>query len=50
MEDVKLGLDLALAGKPAVFCPSAGVTSNFPSSLSRASKVSGCVGSKVTSE
>lgn len=30
VEDLKLGLDLALAGSPAVFCPSARVTSEFP--------------------
>jgi cellulose synthase/poly-beta-1,6-N-acetylglucosamine synthase-like glycosyltransferase len=33
VEDLKLGLDLALAGHPPVFCPSAKVTSVFPSSL-----------------
>jgi glycosyltransferase involved in cell wall biosynthesis len=32
VEDLKLGLDLALAGNPPVFCPSARVTSDFPSS------------------
>ena len=32
VEDLKLGLDLALAGSPARFCPSARVTSTFPSS------------------
>jgi cellulose synthase/poly-beta-1,6-N-acetylglucosamine synthase-like glycosyltransferase len=31
MEDVKLGLDLARAGNAPVFCPSAVVTSSFPS-------------------
>ncbi len=31
-EDLKLGLDLARAGHPAMFCPSAVVTSVFPSS------------------
>jgi cellulose synthase/poly-beta-1,6-N-acetylglucosamine synthase-like glycosyltransferase len=30
VEDLKLGLDLALAGTPAVFCPFPGVTSDFP--------------------
>jgi cellulose synthase/poly-beta-1,6-N-acetylglucosamine synthase-like glycosyltransferase len=30
VEDLKLGLDLALAGFPARFCPSACVTSTFP--------------------
>jgi glycosyltransferase involved in cell wall biosynthesis len=30
MEDVKLGLDLALIGKAPIFCPSAVVTSFFP--------------------
>ena len=32
VEDLNLGLDLALAGHPAVFCPSAVVTSHFPDS------------------
>jgi cellulose synthase/poly-beta-1,6-N-acetylglucosamine synthase-like glycosyltransferase len=32
VEDLKLGLDLALVGAPAVFCPSARITSRFPSS------------------
>lgn len=32
VEDLKLGLDLALLGHPAVFCPSARVTSDFPTS------------------
>jgi cellulose synthase/poly-beta-1,6-N-acetylglucosamine synthase-like glycosyltransferase len=32
VEDLKLGLDLALAGHPALFCPSAVVTSQFASS------------------
>jgi cellulose synthase/poly-beta-1,6-N-acetylglucosamine synthase-like glycosyltransferase len=32
VEDLKLGLDLALAGCPPIFCPSARVTSEFPSS------------------
>jgi len=31
-EDLRLGLDLAAAGTPPIFCPSAIVTSNFPSS------------------
>lgn len=33
VEDLKLGLDLALAGNPPLFCPSAVVTSEFPSSV-----------------
>jgi cellulose synthase/poly-beta-1,6-N-acetylglucosamine synthase-like glycosyltransferase len=33
VEDLKLGLDLGLAGAPAVFCPSAVITSCFPSSV-----------------
>ncbi|MET4389873.1 cellulose synthase/poly-beta-1,6-N-acetylglucosamine synthase-like glycosyltransferase [Bradyrhizobium sp. F1.4.3] len=32
VEDMKLGLDLALAGRPSLFCPSALVTSEFASS------------------
>ena len=32
VEDVKLGLDLALAGHPPLFCPEARVTSQFASS------------------
>jgi len=32
VEDLKLGIDLALAGRPPVFCPEALVTSQFPSS------------------
>jgi cellulose synthase/poly-beta-1,6-N-acetylglucosamine synthase-like glycosyltransferase len=32
VEDLKLGLDLALAGYPPVFCPSAAITSHFASS------------------
>jgi cellulose synthase/poly-beta-1,6-N-acetylglucosamine synthase-like glycosyltransferase len=32
VEDLKLGIDLARAGKPAVFCPEARVASYFPSS------------------
>jgi cellulose synthase/poly-beta-1,6-N-acetylglucosamine synthase-like glycosyltransferase len=32
VEDMKLGLDLALAGHPPLFCPSAGLTSEFASS------------------
>jgi len=31
VEDMKFGIDLALAGYPAVFCPDAKVTSYFPS-------------------
>ena len=30
VEDLKLGLDLALAGNPPIFCPFPGVTSDFP--------------------
>jgi cellulose synthase/poly-beta-1,6-N-acetylglucosamine synthase-like glycosyltransferase len=33
VEDLKLGLDLALARNPPVFCPSAIVTSEFPFSV-----------------
>ena len=33
VEDLKLGLDLTLAGHPPLFCPSARVTSEFPSSV-----------------
>ena len=33
VEDLKLGVDLALAGYPPVFCPFPGVTSNFPASI-----------------
>ena len=33
VEDLKLGLDLASAGYPPVFCPSARVTSEFASSI-----------------
>ena len=32
VEDLKLGLELAAAGHPAVFCPQAIITSTFPSS------------------
>jgi cellulose synthase/poly-beta-1,6-N-acetylglucosamine synthase-like glycosyltransferase len=32
VEDLKLGLDLARAGTPPLFCPEALVTSNFPAS------------------
>jgi cellulose synthase/poly-beta-1,6-N-acetylglucosamine synthase-like glycosyltransferase len=32
VEDLKLGLELAIVGKPPVFCPTAVVTSVFPSS------------------
>ena len=31
VEDLKLGLELALAGHPAIFCPFPGVVSKFPS-------------------
>ena len=30
VEDLKLGLDMALAGNPAIFCPFPGVNSDFP--------------------
>jgi cellulose synthase/poly-beta-1,6-N-acetylglucosamine synthase-like glycosyltransferase len=33
VEDLKLGLDLAVVGRAPLFCPSAGITSEFPSSL-----------------
>ena len=33
VEDLKLGLDLARAGHPPLFCPSAGINSQFPSSI-----------------
>jgi cellulose synthase/poly-beta-1,6-N-acetylglucosamine synthase-like glycosyltransferase len=36
VEDMKLGLDLALAGKPPIFCPAAVVTSRFPQSAAGA--------------
>ena len=36
VEDLKLGLDLALAGNPPVFVPLLGVTSNFPPSFGSA--------------
>ena len=36
VEDLKLGLDLASAGRPSTFCPSARVTSEFPFSASGA--------------
>jgi glycosyltransferase involved in cell wall biosynthesis len=32
VEDLKLGLDFALAGSPPIFCPDAAVTSEFPAS------------------
>ena len=32
VEDLRLGLDLAVAGRPPLFCPSAVVTSYFPAS------------------
>jgi cellulose synthase/poly-beta-1,6-N-acetylglucosamine synthase-like glycosyltransferase len=38
MEDLKLGLDLALAGHPAVFCPFPGVCSEFPQTVESAQK------------
>jgi cellulose synthase/poly-beta-1,6-N-acetylglucosamine synthase-like glycosyltransferase len=34
VEDMRLGLDLAAAGYPAIFCPQAVVTSQFPTSAS----------------
>ena len=37
VEDLKLGLELALSGRPPVFCPSAAVTSEFPRSDKAAS-------------
>jgi cellulose synthase/poly-beta-1,6-N-acetylglucosamine synthase-like glycosyltransferase len=37
VEDLKLGLDLTLAGHPPIFCPSARVTSKFASSVKGAS-------------
>jgi cellulose synthase/poly-beta-1,6-N-acetylglucosamine synthase-like glycosyltransferase len=37
VEDLKLGLDLTLAGNPPLFCPSAKVTSQFPESVEAAS-------------
>jgi cellulose synthase/poly-beta-1,6-N-acetylglucosamine synthase-like glycosyltransferase len=33
VEDIKLGLEMARAGHPPLFCPSAGVHSQFPSSI-----------------
>ena len=33
VEDIKLGLDMAQAGNPPLFCPLACVTSSFPSSI-----------------
>jgi len=36
VEDMKLGLELAAAGQAAVFCPSARVTSQFPTSAAGA--------------
>jgi cellulose synthase/poly-beta-1,6-N-acetylglucosamine synthase-like glycosyltransferase len=33
VEDLKLGLDLTLLGHPPVFCPTARITSEFPSSV-----------------
>ena len=36
VEDIKLGLDLAAAGNPPLFCPDALVTSQFPSSKTAA--------------
>lgn len=38
VEDLKLGLDLAVAGGPPVFCPSAVVTSSFPVSIEGATR------------
>ena len=36
VEDLKLGLDLAVAGHPALFCPAAIVRSTFPPTLKAA--------------
>jgi len=36
VEDLKLGLDLALAGTPPVFCEAARITSEFPASVTAA--------------
>jgi cellulose synthase/poly-beta-1,6-N-acetylglucosamine synthase-like glycosyltransferase len=36
VEDLKLGLDLALTGNPPLFCPAASVKSHFPSSIEAA--------------
>lgn len=36
-EDIKLGIDLAIAGRPPVFCPDALVTSTFPESAAATS-------------
>jgi cellulose synthase/poly-beta-1,6-N-acetylglucosamine synthase-like glycosyltransferase len=36
-EDIKLGIDLATAGRPPVFCPDALVTSTFPESAAATS-------------
>jgi cellulose synthase/poly-beta-1,6-N-acetylglucosamine synthase-like glycosyltransferase len=33
VEDLKLGLDLTRTGNPPLFCPSAGINSDFPSSI-----------------
>lgn len=38
VEDLKLGLDLAMAGAPPLFCPSAVVTSRFPASVEGADR------------
>jgi cellulose synthase/poly-beta-1,6-N-acetylglucosamine synthase-like glycosyltransferase len=38
VEDLKLGLELAAAGHPPVFCPTAIVKSSFPSTLAAAAK------------
>jgi cellulose synthase/poly-beta-1,6-N-acetylglucosamine synthase-like glycosyltransferase len=38
VEDLKLGLDLARAGAPPLFCPSAVVTSRFPTSVEGAGR------------
>ena len=38
VEDLNLGLDLAMAGSPPIFCPSAQVTSRFPISAAAAER------------
>lgn len=38
VEDLKLSLNLAAKGKPALFCPTASVTSRFPASVEGAQK------------
>ena len=48
VEDLKLGLDLAAAGHPPFFCPTAHVTSQF-ATTGEAPTFSGDAGSRVTS-